>query len=157
MAAQALVYRWEGQLTKVIPVGLVPEGIRLDVGFTATVVEGTLSGHALEGVDYLLLRSDGVAVIDAYEQLELAPGQAIALHARGYVTPPEGVVLPPPNILLSPDFRWPDLQMPMHGAVSCQTGVAEWAWLNRTMLGFYGWVNLGTQRLGVTAHMPTTA
>ena len=147
-----VVYRFEADLTNVVPIGLVPEGIRFDVAFRGKITAGALAGRPIEGIDYLLLRADGVGVIDAREQIESVDGRAIALHAQGYVVPPNGLQLPPPDVLLSPDFRWPDLSFSLHGAVFGQCGSPEWAWLNRSVLAFAGWVNLGTSRLLVTSH-----
>ena len=59
------VYRFEATLTESVPVGLVPEGVRLDVHFEGEVVEGALTGARVRGIDYLLLRADGVGVIVA--------------------------------------------------------------------------------------------
>ena len=56
-------YAYEATLTRVVPIGLVPEGVRLDAHYTGTITEGPLAGDAVEGVDYLLLRPDGVGVI----------------------------------------------------------------------------------------------
>jgi hypothetical protein len=53
----SLVFRVEASLSEVIPVGLVPEGVRLDAHFSGRVVEGPLSGATMRGVDYLLLCS----------------------------------------------------------------------------------------------------
>jgi hypothetical protein len=53
------VYRFEADITEAVPVGIVPEGIRLDSYYSGQVVEGLLSGTTLRGIDYLLLRSGG--------------------------------------------------------------------------------------------------
>src|SRR5205814_2380607 len=120
----------------IVPIGLVPEGVRLDVSFQGSIVEGPLAGATLRGIDYLLLRADGVGIIDAYEVASTAAGQHLSLHAQGYLTPPAGMQFPPPDVLLSPDFKWPDVPLPMHGFVLGRTGAPELAWLNRTALAF---------------------
>ena len=61
------LYRFDAELTEIVPIGLVPEGVRLDAHFEGTVTAGALEGMHVRGVDYLLLRADGVGVIDAYE------------------------------------------------------------------------------------------
>lgn len=149
----SLVYRVEATLSEVIPVGLVPEGVRLDAHFSGRVVEGPLSGASMRGVDYLLLRADGIGVIDAYEVVSTDAGQHVSVHAQGYITPPPEVQLPPPEILLSPEFEWPDLPLPMHGFVLYRTGAQELAWMNRTSLGFEGSVNVGTGELIIEARV----
>lgn len=146
-----LAYRFEADLAEVVPVGLVPEGIRLDVYFAGQVVEGPLSGASLRGLDYLLLRSDGVGVVDAYEVISTDSGQHVSAHAQGYVTPPPEMQLPPPEVILSPEFQWPDVPLPLHGFVLYRTGAEELAWMNRTALAFEGTVNVGTGKLIIEA------
>jgi len=146
-----LAYRFEATLTEVVPIGLVPEGIRLDVSFKGSITDGPLIGATLRGIDYLLLRADGVGIIDACEVISTSGGQHISLHPQGYIVPPAGMQLPAPQVLLSPEFRWPDVPLPMHGFVLARTGAREFEWLNRTALAFEGSVNVGTGQLLVTA------
>ena len=146
-----LAYRFEATLTEVVPIGLVPEGIRLDVFFKGSITDGPLGGATLRGIDYLLLRADGVGTIDAYEVVSTSDGQHLSLHAQGYIVPPAGMQLPAPPVLLSPDFQWPDVPLPLHGFVLARTGAREFEWLNRTALAFEGSVNVGTGQLLVTA------
>jgi hypothetical protein len=75
----------------------------------------------------------------------------VSAHAQGYIVPPEGVELPPPDVLLSPDFTWPDLPLPMHGFVLYRTGASDLAHLNRTAASFQGYVNVGAGQLVVEA------
>jgi hypothetical protein len=37
-------YDYEGSFTSMTPIGLVPEGLRIDVGYQATVTEGPATG-----------------------------------------------------------------------------------------------------------------
>ena len=149
------LYRFEGSLTETVPVGLVPEGIRLDVRFEAQVTAGLLVGARVRGIDYLLLRGDGVGVIDAYETVEAGDGRVVSAHAQGYVVPPESVELPPPEVLLSPEFAWPDLPLPMHGFALYRTGASDLAHLNRMAASFQGHVNVGRGRIFVEAREPS--
>jgi len=149
-----LAYRFEADLTEVVPVGLVPEGIRFDAYFSGQIVEGPLSGATLRGIDYFLLRSDGVGVVDAYELISTTADQHVSTHAQGYITPPPEVQLPPPEELLSPEFRWPDVPLPTHGFVLYRTGVEDLAWMNRIALAFEGTANMGTRKLVIEAWAP---
>ncbi len=146
-----LVYRFTAELTEIIPVGFVPEGIRLDAHFKGSVVEGLLIGAQLRGVDYLLLRSDGVGIINVYEVVTTTAGENVSVHAQGYIVPPEGMPVVPPEVILSPDFKWADLPLPMHGFALCRTGAKRLSALNRTALAFDGTVNVGTGKLEVNA------
>jgi hypothetical protein len=147
-----LAYRFEATLTEVVPIGLVPEGIRLDAFFKGSITEGLLSGATLRGIDYLLLRADGVGVINVYEVISTSDGRHISVHAQGYSVPPAGMQLPAPEVLLSPGFQWPDVPVPLHGFALARTGAREFEWLNRTALAFEGSANVGTGQLLITAH-----
>ncbi|MGH3540642.1 MAG: DUF3237 family protein, partial [Pseudonocardiaceae bacterium] len=129
-------------LTSILPIGLVTEGLRLDVAFKGTVVEGELSGASITGVDYLLVRHDGVSVIDAHERITTPVGNIIAAHAQGYITAP--FEMPPLQTLTDPDFQWPDVELNLHGVLTMQTAVPELSDLAHTMFGFTGTVNVAT-------------
>ena len=145
-----LLYRLEAQLTEILPIGLVPEGVRLDVHFDGRITHGQLAGAQLRGIDYLLLRSDGVGVVDAREAVVADEGH-VEIKAQGYLVPPEDVELPPPDVILAPGFRFPDAEMPVQEVASMRTGVAEWQGLNSTIATLEGFVNPGTGELVLEA------
>jgi hypothetical protein len=68
----------------------VPEALRIDAHYKSTVIEGPLAGGMVRGVDYLLIRSDGVSVLDAREAITTAAGQQIAARAQGHSLPGVG-------------------------------------------------------------------
>lgn len=147
-------YAFTAQVTRVVPIGVVPGvGLRIDVGFAGTLTEGPLTGHGIEGTDYLLIRSDGVAVIDARELIADGENGAVTVLARGYIVPP--FPLPPLEALLDPEFAWPDADMPLHGATFTQAP-PHLAELNRAVFAFTGTVNMGTGQLQVSAHAITS-
>lgn len=147
-----LAYRFEADLTQQIPIGLVPEGIRIDAPYSGTVVEGPFTGGSVRGIDYLLLRADGVGVINAHAVITTPGGQNISVHAQGYITPPDGLHLPPPDVLLSPDFHWPDISLPLHGFALLRCGAPDLAWVNRTALALAGSVNVAMGKLQAAAY-----
>jgi len=148
-------YAFNAQVSRVSPIGLSPGiGLRIDVGFVGTITEGPLTGQSMEGIDYLLIREDGVAVIDARELIATGEGPHISIQARGYIIPP--FALPPLAALLQPDFVWPDADMSLHGAAFPTAG-AERDELNRTVYAFTGTVNMGTGQLMVQATSLTAA
>ncbi|HUR76208.1 MAG TPA: DUF3237 family protein, partial [Sporichthya sp.] len=72
------------QFTSVVPIGLTASGLRLDIEFTGTVTDGPLEGAEVNGIDFLLIRPDGVAVIDARERFTQDGGTVAYAHVRGF-------------------------------------------------------------------------
>jgi hypothetical protein len=142
-------YRFEATMTESVPIGLTPEGIRFDNVFEGTIVEGPHTGARVHAVDPFVLRPDGVGVIDAYELISTTDGHHITARVRGYVTPPPDLRLPAPEVLLSPNFQWPDIDFPLLGFVLASVAAAELAWMNRTAFAIEGTFNMATRRLKV--------
>jgi hypothetical protein len=147
-----LVYRFEAKFTDLVPIGLVPEGIRLDAPFAGPIVEGPFKGGTVSGTTYGLLRADGVEVIDVRGFFATPAGQRVAVQVYGYVVPPAGARFPPLEEMLRPDFTWPDVEQPMHGFALYRTGAADLAWLNRTALAIDGTANAGAGTLTIAAY-----
>jgi hypothetical protein len=144
------LYRFEAQFSDLVPIGPVPEGLRLDAHFQGRVTDGELAGAAVRGVDYLLFRSDGVGVLDVRETL-IGEGVSVEVRAGGYLIPPEGFSLPEPQVLLSPEFAWPDIELPFSGFATFRTPAPEWRRLNETVGIFTGAANPGVGSLVVDA------
>jgi hypothetical protein len=147
-AGDAVLYRFEGRLTGMTPIGVTAEGARIDVTFEADVTEGELGAGTLRGVEYFTLRRDGTGVIDARFAIESAAGP-VACHARGYVVPPAGIEAPPLEAVVDPAFPWPDVDLPLVEFATCQTGAPALEHLNRTVAAGHGTVNMATGRLVV--------
>jgi hypothetical protein len=141
-----LLYRFEGSLAAPAPVGPVAEGLRLDIPFEGRIVAGELAGGRAWGVEYLLQRRDGVAILDARDTLEIPGGH---LHARvaGHGLAPDGARMPTVEEMLDPAFRPADLRYVVNAFAFCQTGVPEYEHLNRTLVKVDGWYNPGTGEL----------
>jgi ketosteroid isomerase-like protein len=142
-------YSFHAQLSRISPVGLFPDGLRIDVSFAGTVTAGPLAGSPIEGIDYLTIRPDGVGVIDARELVTGPDGVAASIHAEGYIVPPFQV--PELPVLASPDFTWPDAELPLHGAARLRSALPALAAANRTVYTFTGSVNMARGSLAVTA------
>jgi hypothetical protein len=142
-------YGFQAQVNRIAPIGLLPEGLRIDVGFAGTLTEGPLTGAAIEGIDYLLIRHDGVAVIDARELVTGADGTTISLRVDGYIVPP--FEMPELSALLDPSFSWPDVDLPLHGAARPQSAAPALQAVNRTVYAFTGTVNMARGSLVVNA------
>ena len=76
-------YAFEAEMTRVVPIGLVPEGLRLNAYYQGRITEGPLTGDTVDGVDYFLLRRDGVGVLDVWDGND----RAIRFYERRGVVP----------------------------------------------------------------------
>ncbi len=98
-----------------------------------------MAGGRVTGIDHLLLRREGIGVLDVEEVVHLPAGTAVALSVTGYAVPPYPV---PPLEEIGPDMPWPEVDVPVHGAVTMRTGDPSLAAVNRTVLGMTGTVNM---------------
>jgi hypothetical protein len=89
-------------------------------------------------------------VLDVRELLA-GGGMSIEVRAGGYLVPPAAFALPEPDVLLSSDFSWPDVELPIHGFAVFRTAAAEWRQLNQTVGVFTGAANPGVGRLVIEA------
>ena len=143
-----LIFRFEAQLN-VIPVGLTPEGLRMANSYEGAVTAGKLQGARVSGTDHLLLRSDGVCVIDAQTMLSRGAHERIYEHVYGYCLPPEGMQIPPLEKLLEPGFEWPDVDFPIVAFSTFRTGTHELEYLNSATARIDGWANFATGGLAI--------
>jgi hypothetical protein len=146
----AVIYRFEGRLADLYPIGLFPEGIRFHNDFEGRVIGGPFAGARLFGLDQFLVRPDGVGVIIAPEVIDDGRHR-IAVDVRGYVLPPDGVPAVPLEAMLDPGFRFPDAPFRVTGSALMRTASPELAALNRTVAVIEGTVNLATGKLDVEA------
>jgi len=145
-----LVYRFEGTLAEMYPIGVFPEGIRFHNRFDGTVVAGPFAGGRIFGPDLFLLRRDGVGEIHAPEVIDDGTHR-VALDVRGYVVPPPGAPVPPLEALLDPSFEFPDVPFRVTGSALATTAAPEYQYLNRATIVIEGHVNLATGELAVEA------
>jgi hypothetical protein len=150
-AQQPLLYRFEASVD-VKPVGLVPEGLRLIVTFDGRVTHGLLAGARVWGTDPLLLRRDGVGVIDAPKAISTGD-ITFHEHVRGYCTPPDGLALPPLEALLEPGFAWPDVLFTVHGFSMFSAAGPKLAALNRAIARIDGRASFARGRLAVETRL----
>lgn len=146
----ATVYRFQGQLGPMNPVGIFADGIRFHNQFEGRVVDGPFAGGRISGPDYFVLRSDGVGEIHAPELIEFGDVR-IALDVRGYVVPPAGAPVPPLTAVLAPGFEFPDVPFRVTGTALAATTSPEHAHLNSATIIVEGTVNMATGELDVTA------
>lgn len=149
-----VLYHMDATLTVSVPIGVVDEGFRVDNTFEGSITGGPLSGAVVRGIDYYLIRADGIGVIDAREVIiPEGGGLAVGARARGYIRPPAGLPVPPLAELLDPAFRWPDVPFPIEVFQTFTTGAPEHAWLNDVVVSHLGEVNYATRRLWIDARV----
>jgi hypothetical protein len=139
-----LLYRFEAEL-RLTPIGLTPEGIRMTVDYEGEISAGMMRGARVWGTDPLLVRADGVGVIDTAKTISDGT-VAIYEHVRAYCIPPEGLELPPPESMLDPSFSWPDVEFPILGFSTFRAGTPELGHLNTTIAAIEGSANFHTAR-----------
>jgi hypothetical protein len=150
-AVGELLYRFEADL-EMIPVGLTPEGIRIMVGYEGEISVGMLEGARAWGIDPLLLRADGVGVVDTAKTI--SDGETTLYeHMHAYCIPPQGLELPPPEAILDPSFEWPDAEFPILGFSTFRSGHPGYGDLNTTIAAIEGWANFATERNAIEARM----
>ena len=138
-AAETPYFVMEMQLGQQDFVGLVPEGIRLDGHSTGVATEGLLAGATLTGIDYLLYRHDGVGVLYVRGFAVHPEGVTASMTMKGYLGEPMPGMI---EAMLDPEFEPPDVDIPAHGAAWFQTMAPQYAFLNHTVFGCTGTVNI---------------
>jgi hypothetical protein len=135
-------YAFQAEVTRIRPIGLTIRGLRIDISLTGSVTEGPLTGRTVEIIDYVLIRPDGVAVIDARDLISDGDRVIAALRVEGYLAPP--FPMPELSVLADPNFRWPDVDLPFHGAHFWETSDEDLSTTAATVYGFTGSANLAT-------------
>lgn len=147
-----VVYRFEGELGALNPVGLFDEGIRFFNQFEGRLVDGPFAGGRISGPDFFVLRHDGIGEIHAPELIEFEQHR-VALDVRGYVVPPAGSTMPPLAALLEPGFEFPDVPFRITASALASTTSPEFSHLNGVVIVVEGEVNMGTGAMDVTARV----
>jgi hypothetical protein len=142
---EEFLYRFEAQLT-FQPLGIVPEGLRMANSFEGVVTQGVYESARIWGIDHLLVRRDGVSVIDAQKAISLGD-RHIYEHVHGYCLPPAGMEVPPLEATLDPGFAWPDVPFPIVASSTFRTADPALAYLNRAVSRIEGWASFATGSL----------
>ncbi len=129
-------YAFEAGITRMVPIGLVPEGLRLDAHYQGRITEGPLAG-------------DSVGVVDVRQVFSSASGSAVTREVHGYLTSP--ALMPPLEAVVDPAFAWPDVKMQVHGAVTLRTAAPDLQALNSTVYGFTGTIKAARGELRIRA------
>lgn len=138
-------YSVEATVTAIHPIGLVPGGLRMNGHFAGTITDGLFAGSSFEGVDYNLMRPDGVLVANVHMLIAIPDGPPVAVRIKGFWVPTHE--FPPLEAFLDPEFEFPDIEIPGHMAVWHETMLPQYAHLNHTLFGFSGTLNLARGEL----------
>ena len=107
-------------------IGALPEGIRANFYIAGGSVEGSrLKAKVVPvGADFLLLRKDGVCVLDVHATFETEDAALIYTHYSGLADAgPDGY-----DRFLADDFP---TKLPLRNVPRFQTSHPDYAWLNR--------------------------
>lgn len=147
-----VVYRFQGQLGELNPVGLFDNGIRFFNQFEGQIVDGPFAGGRISGPDFFVLRPSGVGEIHAPELIEFEQHR-VTLDVRGYLVGPDGFEIPPLEVLLTPGFEFPDMAFRVTASALAATTSPEFTHLNAAVIVVEGEVNMGTGAMDVTARI----
>ncbi len=95
------------RLDEIVPIGPVLDGIRFHNRCSGIATAGPLAGGRVTGIDYVLVRYDGVGVVDASEIMTI-DSQRVAIYVTGYFVPPPDLPIPSREEFADPGFTWPD-------------------------------------------------
>lgn len=123
-------------------IGEVPEGIRVNFYLTGGSVSGERLAGRVEaaGADWLLIRRDGIGVVDVRATLTTADGAAVYTHYTGILDAGED------GYAAFLEGRLPP-QLPIRTAPRFHTAHAKYRWLNRLQCYSVGTVDLAAARV----------
>ena len=147
-----VVYRFQGQLGELNPVGLFDDGIRFFNHFEGAIVDGPFAGGRISGPDFFVLRPSGVGEIHAPELIEFEHHR-VALDVRGYLVGPDDMAFPPLTAVLEPGFEFPDVAFRVTASALASTTSPGFEHLNSAVIVVEGEVNMGTGAMDVTARI----
>jgi len=111
-----------------LDIGAVPEGSRVNLPFAGEIMGPHLNGK-VEGINYVLLRSDDVGVVHVHGIVTATSGDLISIEVRGLST------------------TGTDGHQAVKGTITYQTGSKEFAWLNSTLGIVDGITDLGKMEM----------
>ena len=112
-----------------------PEGLRFDVPFAGEIKGDKLSGK-IEGIDYVLLRGDGIVILHIHAVITTDDGERIAFFGEGVATPQQD----------SPIVE-------LRESVCLQTASPTFAWLNKVHIWATGPLDLSTGKATVKGYV----
>jgi hypothetical protein len=123
-----LLYEMKLKLSPGVTIGPVPEGTRIDFPFAGAISGPNVKGK-FEGVDYALIRPDGVTRLHIHGVVITDGGDLISIEASGLVT------------------ATPDGRFALKEAITYHTASKELAWLNSTQGAADGFIDMNTSEL----------
>ena len=147
MVVQELLYDETGQMTETTDFGIdvqslfsgrtpvPPQGVRFNTNFQSEITGPKLKGKFV-GTNYVLLRADGVGMMNVQGVLTTVEGDKIAVHADGILTGQQG----------SSVYQ-------LRSNVSFNTASVKYSWVNRILVWATGTTDLSTGKFAVKGYV----
>ncbi len=145
-----LVYRIESQVRDVIPTAMGRDGALVVEETDAMVMAGSLAGGRLRGLERVVFRADGSAVIEGSEGIGIGDAH-VAVDLRGSVHAASWSCLPAPDAITAPGSDFPDEDLRITGSALIRTASPRYAHLDGTVARIEGWVNFASGELEIEA------
>ena len=129
-----LLYEEKLKLLPTVEIGAVPEGEMVNFPFAGRVSGPKLSGK-LEGVDYVLIRPDGVGLLHVHGVITTDSGDRISIEVSAFAT----------------DSKKKGLN-DIKGVVTFRTSAKEYAWLNSTQGVEEGYADMKLGKIDVRVY-----
>ena len=143
-------FKLTGVIVGMDEIGMVNEGLRIDVDMEGDVAEGLLAGSTGTASSRNLIRHDGVSEFDIRMFIIDPDGAAIAATVMGYQPPLMPMTLAEMlDAMLDPEYAPPDVYGPLHGAAWFQTMAPQYAFLNHSVYWLTGEANMATGHMWV--------
>ena len=141
MAVQEHICDWIAQATEVIDFGIdaasvssgrtpiPPQGVRLNSSSQGELTGPKLKGKVV-GTDYLLVRADGVGIINLHAVLTTVEGDRIAIQASGILTLVQGATI-----------------SQLRENIAFHTASAKYSWINHIQGWAIGTLDMSTLKI----------
>jgi hypothetical protein len=128
------LYEEKLKLLPTVDIGPVPEGEMVNYPFAGRVSGPKISGK-LEGVDYVLIRPDGVGLLHVHGVITTDRGDRISIEVSAFAT----------------DSKKKGLN-DIKGVVTFRTSAKEFAWLNSTQGVEQGYADMKLGEINVRVY-----
>jgi hypothetical protein len=129
-----LLYEEKLKLLPDVDIGFTPEGSAVNFPFAGDVSGPRIRGK-LDGVDYVLIRPDGVGLLHVHGVITTDSGDRISIEVSGFATSAEE-----------------EEPIVLKGVVTFRTSSKEFAWLNSTQGVEEGYADMKMREINVKVY-----